>query len=142
MKSTVITILIFLLTFSSVQSQVIEPAINSSQHDLFEYYSLKQKKNKTTAFVLFGTGTVIAIGTLISYSNGTTDGLGGNVPTESQIAMFSIGGACALVSIPFFISANKNKRKAALHLKNSISTIKSPQNRNLNYLSASLNITF
>jgi len=103
---------------------------------------LKTKKNKTTALVLLGTGTAIAIGTLISYSNGTTDGFGGNVPTEFQTVMFSIGGASVLVSIPFFISANKNKRKAALHLKNSISRIKSTQNRNLNYLSASLTITF
>jgi hypothetical protein len=53
-----------------------------------------------------------------------------------------LGAATTIASIPFFISAGKNKRKAKMFLKNSVSTIILPKSRNSNYLSVSLTIPF
>lgn len=117
MKTSIITFLILLFTFSYSFAQLIEPPPNSPPQEFYNYYKLKQKKNKTTALILLGAGTIIAVGNYISYSNSTTKGFAGNVPSSSQIVVFGIGGASALASIPFFISAGKNKTKANMSLK-------------------------
>ena len=117
MKTAIITFLVLFFTSNYSFAQLIEPPPNSPPQKFYDYYKLKQKKNKTTALVLLGAGTIIAIGNYISYSNSTSGGFAGNVPSTSQIVVFGIGGASALASIPFFISAGKNKTKANLYLK-------------------------
>jgi len=117
MKILPLFFLIFILTFQNAFGQVIETSNDFSSKENYNFYSLKQKKNKTAAFVLLGAGTIIVIGNYISYSNSTSDGFAGNVPSTSQIVVFGIGGASVLASIPFFISAGKNKMRASMYLK-------------------------
>lgn len=68
----------------------------------------KNKKQKTTAWVLLGTGVAaILTGVIIDNSNKGND--------QSYTGGFiEVGGViCTLTSIPFFISSSKNSRKAA-----------------------------
>lgn len=100
MKKTIL-LTITVLFFNSVFSQVVKisPA-------------LKSKNKRTVAWVLLGTGTAAIItGALIDNAHKGYE--------ETYTGGFlELGGAlCTLTSIPFFISATKNKkREAALSL--------------------------
>ena len=80
------------------------------------YYLDKSKNQKTAGWVLLGAGTAMMIGGGIAFSNSSifdeSWGAGATVMT--------IGVPVALTSIPFFISAAKNKGRAeamaTLHL--------------------------
>jgi len=66
MKTTVITILMILFAFSSVQSQLIEPSPNSSPQEFYDYYMIKNQKNKRAAWICLGGGAgLFAIGTAV-----------------------------------------------------------------------------
>lgn len=74
-----------------------------------EYYLGKSKRQKTTGWILLGTGTAaIVSGLLIEAPNRGT----GN--SQSYTGGFlEVGGILsALTSIPFFIGSSKNKKKA------------------------------
>ena len=70
------------------------------------YYLKKSKNQKTVAWILFGGGTAMTIGGLISLSqSGDFGNIGGPI---------SLGGILAdIVSIPFVSSAHKYKKLAA-----------------------------
>ena len=73
-----------------------------------EYYLHKSKNQRTIAWVMFIGGTAFFLaGTYIALDN-----LYGE-PTTAAPVLFWTGTASMLGSIPFFISAGKNKRKAA-----------------------------
>jgi hypothetical protein len=81
-----------------------------------EYYLKKAKNQKTTGWVLLGTGSAAGIiGIALMASNGFVI----NPTEENENAagtggvLFTTGVLCDLASIPFFISAGKNKRRAA-----------------------------
>ena len=116
MRISIVAIIILLLTFNSSFAQLIEPPPNSSQKQFYNYYKLKQTKNKNIGLVLLGAGAIIVIGNYISYSNSSTTSMFGNIPNTSQIVVFGIGGASTLASIPFFISSGKHKKKANLYI--------------------------
>lgn len=46
--------LVFLLTFQHVQSQVIDTTTDKSPQESYDYFSLKQKKQKTAAWICLG----------------------------------------------------------------------------------------
>jgi hypothetical protein len=136
------TFIILLFTFNYSFAQLSEPPPNSPPQEFYDYYKLKQKKNKTTALILLGAGTIVAVGNYISYSNSTTKGFAGNVPSTSQIVIFGIGGASALASIPFFISAGKNKMKANMSLKGESITFGNFTTKNSRSVLIALTINF
>jgi hypothetical protein len=77
-----------------------------------DYYLQKSKSQKTTAWILLGTGLGIAavggVVQLIEVSNS------GSWLTDYTGAYIAIGGGMvALTSIPFFISSSKYREKAA-----------------------------
>ena len=88
------------------------PALNS-----YDYYIKKSKTNKTIGFILLGSGVLISA---ISY--GTYAGNDFNGPFSGNDALV-LGGVMAVGSIPFFIFAGSNKRKARLALKGETSGI-------------------
>ena len=108
-----ITLLITLLSFAA--SVFAQEALPHGQ----EYYLQKSKNQKTAAWVLLGVGTtMIVVGMVGGMSTfGSSD-----YPFISEedasamdtygIIMF-VGIAGDLASIPFFISAGKNKKRAA-----------------------------
>ena len=53
-----------------------------------------------------------------------------------------VGAATTIASIPFFITAGKNKRQATLSLKNEISPLNNLTINNSNYTSIALTIEF
>ena len=70
-------------------------------------YLDKSKKQKTTAWVLLGAGTAVAVGGAILDVSG--DWSKSETPYLVAIAA---GGASMLGSIPLFIASGRNKRKA------------------------------
>ncbi len=75
-----------------------------SQQRSKDYYLKKSKNQKTTAWILLGGGTTMMIGGAIIYSRDLGDLSGG----------IAIAGAIAdIVSIPFFLNAHNQKKRAA-----------------------------
>lgn len=98
---------------SSFGQQTV-PKQNSNWQES-DYYK-KSKNQKTAAWVLLGTGTAMFVGGMIAhvnYVNKNADilaGLGATTTTGEVIA--GVGLLVAGGSIPFFISASKNKKMA------------------------------
>ena len=98
-----IIILIFLFIIFSIPSHSQTKLINEN------YYLNKSKNQKSTGFVLLGTGAILIVtGAIVQHNSIATkgaflnfDGLG-----------YQFAGLTAMLSsIPFFIWAAKNKRK-------------------------------
>jgi len=129
-------ILFLLIAFQQTQSQIIEPANNNSQQELYDIYTLQQKRNNTAAWIFLGSGlAVTAIGFEIG-NNGDLDDIG------TAAVLVVVGGATTLASVPLFIVAGKNKRKAMLSLKKVQNSVANINFDNSNYLSVSLTIPF
>jgi len=79
-------------------------------------YLQKSRSQKNIAWAMVGSGLgLIAFGPVINLSGGILDGSNPN----KGIWVSYLGGATTLASIPFFIAASKNKKKAAgLSFKN------------------------
>ena len=137
--------LFFLIAFQQTQSQVIEPTTNKSSQELYEFYTLKQKKNKTAAWIMLGGGLVITMAGLVVNSEDEvgemlTLGFMEFEKVHKGDWMIYLGSATTLASVPFFIAAGKNKRKAWLSLKKVQNSVGNINFDNLNYLSVSITI--
>ena len=118
-----------------------------SSQESYDFYTIKHKKNKTAAWIMLGGGVVITMAGLVvnSADEAATAVTLGLVDVEAEHGgdwMIYAGSAATIASIPFFISAGKNKTKAELQLKNSISTINLPLSKNYNYSRISLTVPF
>ena len=98
---------ILLLTLSTaVFSQQINPAPTLTKQD----YLAKSKKQKTTAWLLLGGGTVMGFVGLTQLNfAGSDDGEVNNTPGT---ILFFTGLTSVATSIPFFSASKRNKRKA------------------------------
>ena len=142
-----IFLLIVLLSSQIAQGQVIEQSNTKSAQELFDYHTLKQKKNKTTAWILLGSGVAMTIGGFATLKN---DGeklfrnlLTGKDANAGASAFLIIGGgATTLASIPFFVSASKHGRKATISLKRGQNAAVIRALDRYNYLAVSLKIDF
>ena len=73
-------------------------------------YPEKSKRQKTTGFILLGSGAAVFTGGAIAMQHSQSKG-------ENEFP-FMVGGlAMAISSIPFFISSASNKHKAKLYLR-------------------------
>ena len=79
-------------------------------------YGLKSKKQRTTGFKLLVSGVVLNVAGSIAYQKG-----------NAGIILFGAGLVADVASIPFFISAGMNKRKAM----NASVSFKFEQNQNI-----------
>ena len=132
MKTTLITIIMILFAFSSVQSQLIEPAPDSTPQEFYDYYMIKNQRNKTTAWVCLGGGVGLFIAGTAVGTAGLLDWDSSEMGTGTGMMLAGVVGAAA--SIPFFIMAGSNKRKARLHFsstQNTVANIKFDNSRNL-----------
>ncbi len=102
MKQLIIFFIFTAIAFSSF-SQPGSPAPVLTKQD----YLQKSKKQKTTAWVLVGGGTVMWLVGVSKYMNQDNNEGG----TKGKPAML-IGGVSVLASIPFFIASSKNKKRA------------------------------
>jgi len=140
-------IFLLLLSFQIVQGQVIEPSNTKSTQVLFDYHTTMQKKKKTTAWILLGSGVAMTIGGFAALENDTKTLINGLITgkrTRTGGSTFLIvgGGATALASIPFFISASKHKRKVTISLKGEQNVGTNIKIDNSNYLVLNVTILF
>jgi hypothetical protein len=112
MKKAILFIFLSALTFSSF-SQKANPATLTKQD-----YLKKSKRQKTTAWILAGGGTAMALVSLTSFNlinvfGSALDDNNSNENLKRGETTFYIGCITAVSSIPFFIASSKNKKKAA-----------------------------
>lgn len=133
MKLPYTIFLIFILTFQCAIGQVMDTSISTTPQENFDFYNLKQKRQKTAAWICLGGGVAMTLtGLVIKGGHKTGEAFGemfGEILTlgladfeETEpppIANFLIylGGASTAASIPLFVSAGNNKRKASLSIK-------------------------
>lgn len=85
-------------------------------------YLKKSREQKTGAILLLGGGVglmVASMATAASNTNGTLNLWGVSAPPSAEkknagVGLFIAGGVAAMGSIPLFIAAGKNKRRARL----------------------------
>lgn len=104
------------------EAQVIDNTTTKSSQELYDFHTLKQKNNKTTAWILFGSGLLITMSGLVVNSadeavEAVTLGLADIEDVHKGDWLIYVGGTTTLASIPFFVSAGKHKRKASISLK-------------------------
>lgn len=131
------TTLIFILVFSIqiIHGQKIDSSTDKNPQELFDYYTYKQKKQKKEAWITLGIGATLTIGGGLLVANDLY-GSGGTIGG----VMFLIGVPTSLISIPLFISAGKNKKRANLALKGESISFKYIPIEKSNYLALSLTI--
>ena len=129
-------ILFLLIAFQQTQSQIIEPTNNNSQQKLYNIYTLQQKRNNTAAWIFLGSGLAVTVIGFEIGNNGDLDDLG------TAALLVVAGGAATLASVPLFIVAGKNKRKAMLSLKKVQNSVVNITFDTSNYLCLSVAIPF
>jgi len=79
-----------------------------------DYYLQKSKSQKTTAWVLIGVGAAAVIaGTIVATTLKEQDDFDEGVNKLATGGyLMAAGGVSCLISIPFFVSSGKNKRRA------------------------------
>ncbi|MBU2906144.1 hypothetical protein KO529_15200 [Arenibacter algicola] len=75
-----------------------------------DYFLQKSKKQKTTAWILLGGGTAMAVGGFAKFDSSWDSGSASTTDIAGIIG--TVGFLTGLASIPYFISAGKNKRTA------------------------------
>lgn len=112
MKQQILLVLflsISLISFSQVEETSKEEVTVNQQ----DYYT-KSEKQKTTGWVLLGVGAACTVGGVLIMENDKSNndknlGFGPNFDTQGFLVLGGI--VVAASSIPFFISANRNKIK-------------------------------
>ncbi len=141
MKQALLFFIFILSTLQLVQGQQISTTANQQPIQSYDSYISKQKANKTAAWICLGSGIVMtATGIGINMSGGLFDGDSTN--NNKGLWLSYLGGATTIASIPLFISAGINKRKAKMSLKNESVSIGNSTISNLNYTAISLTIPF
>ena len=114
MKKQIVILLLLTLSVASF-GQTTESSKTLTSFD----YLKKSKKQNTAAWIFLGSGfTVSATGLIISVV-GAVDEFAGAITGEKSntfeagAAIFYVGLASMLTSIPFFIASSKNKKRAA-----------------------------
>lgn len=114
---TLVLVLFGLLMPNQLSAQVASAPTSETP----EYYLQKKRTNNTIAWVCLGTGQVMAAtGFIINL------GSWGEGNTENGLGLAYAGIGVAVLSVPFFISAGSNKRKAKLALKGESIGIRTP----------------
>lgn len=133
---------------SGIQAQTTENATMIPQPKNYEYYLKKQKKQKTTGWILLTGGAVLgASGLIIQTATATTTVITlitlQPLPEEyNQTGTYiaSVGLAAMATSIPFFIASGKNKNRAKIALQQEKITLGHKTYQQSNYNSIALNI--
>ncbi len=100
-----------------VNAQTIDLSETKSTKELQYDYIRKYKTYKTAGWVLLGSGIGMIVGGGVVFANYAQQGFNGVAPVTAENLFFIVGPSAALASIPFFILAKSNKRKANLVIK-------------------------
>src|SRR5690242_14231762 len=110
MRKRAFLFMIGMLGMAALHAQKVDSLSEIARQQYLSYMK-KRSTNKTFGWVLVGTGAALFGSTFLINNNN-----GWNGPTKHQ-DLFVVGIGAAALSIPFFISASVNKRKAGLVLK-------------------------
>ena len=113
MKSTLIITILLATSLKNFSQELAQPKTLSAKETLVQ----KSKNQKTAGFILLGAGTIAFFGAGLHSANNILE----KTPTSDAIAAVGLGAMIG--SIPLFIAAKRNKKKAAalsafLHLDN------------------------
>ena len=136
-----ITGLFFILTFSAG----ISFAQNTSPYDNAaidqEDFLKKSRSQRTIGWIMAGTGTaLVATGFVVAFADAMETAFSGDSYNKTGEAMIIGGVACAAGSIPLFIAANKNKKKARLAIGTQTIPVGFRPGQQLRYPSAGIRI--
>jgi len=144
---TFLCVVSFCFIIPNVQAQHLENSSAMPGKKNFQHYSKKQKKQKTTAWILLAGGATVSLSGLITQAATTTIDLvtimAGSDPEEfSQTGTYITyaGLATMATSIPFFIASGKNKNRANIALIQEKITMGHKINQQTNYNSIALRI--
>ena len=103
-------IILIIFAFMIVTENIFSQRL-LDQNQIKNFYLEKSKNQKTTGWILLGAGTALVIGGGYVFDKTWDDASS----TTTDIAGFAIltGVIADLASIPYFIGAGRNKRKAA-----------------------------
>ncbi len=120
MKSTVTFFIAGLFLTQVVSAQNPGTTVSRSPQELYDYYSHKRTTNNTVGWILLVSGVAMQAGGLASAASQPWV-IWGTPPAgynkNKGASLFIAGLGTALLSIPFFISAHRNKIKARLALE-------------------------
>ena len=105
MKKYFSILLLLAIGFNSFGQQ-----IKNQEQKLPADYLEKSKRQKTTGFILLGSGAAVFTGGAIAMQHSQSKG-------ENELPFLVGGLAMSIASIPFFISSAGNKHKAKLYLR-------------------------
>jgi len=112
MKIWLLMFCLFFFIIPPVKSQRNDTIpVNPHSKALHNMYMKKRMAHNIAGWILLGSGLTLAASSFLSWAN---DGYNGVWEGES---LFNVGCIAAIGSIPFFIIAGKNKRKAKLLIK-------------------------
>lgn len=143
MKKMLLLLVLTALTVCSF-SQVID---NPAKPMLKADYLKKSKSQKTTAWVLLGTGAaldIIALATFPKYYDAFFPTDAEKKKANTSYWLLGIGSATMLASIPFTVSGHANKKKAAsMSIDNrQLPLLKGGGFQTANYPALTMKITF
>jgi hypothetical protein len=108
MKKTIITLTLVITAIFSF-SQTVPDDVKTK-----DYYLNRSRHQKTAAWIMLGSGVALTGVGLAVAAGETVDYAFGNSNSSNAGGVLAVVGiASALGSIPFFISASHNRRKAA-----------------------------
>ncbi len=110
MRKRAFLFMVAMLGMAALHAQKVDSLSETASQQYLSYMK-KRSTNNTFGWVLVGTGAALFGSTFLINNNN-----GWNGPTKNQ-DMFVVGIGAAALSIPFFIAASVNKRKADLVLK-------------------------
>ena len=127
----------------NIQAQNLENSPIKPANKNFQYYSKKNKNQKTTAWIMLGGGFVLTVGgaAIISKEMLIDPWTGDTVNPIGGVIMFYGGLASMTTSIPFFIASGKNKKRAHIALTQEKFTMGHKINQQTNYNSITLRIS-
>ena len=105
MKKYFSILLLMVIGFNSFSQQ-----LKNKEQKLPGDYLEKSKKQKTTGFILLGSGAAVFTGGTIAMEHSQSKG-------ENEFPFLVCGLAMTITSIPFFISSAGNKHKARIYMR-------------------------
>ena len=120
MKRIFLLLSLGLLLMPLVNGQKPDESISKSPEELHDLFMKKRKVNNIVGWTMVGAGISMILG---GFATNVSTGWGeGN--QDNGLWLSYLGGATTIVSIPLFISAAGNKRKAKFALKGETFTIR------------------
>jgi hypothetical protein len=115
-KSLLLVVMVVnLLTVCSYSQEIAIPSTRSPQES-HDFFMRKSRNNRTAGWILAGTGSALILtGTLIAYGEALDAAYTGEESSASGVVA-GIGLVAGVLSIPCFINAGRNKKKAKLAL--------------------------